>query len=121
MLNHLQRPEIVDARRLGLGVERRYSDTVQYDALYVATPVQLASGDLAYVRLAVPLRAIDETVGMLRRRILGAAGTMLLVALVLGIVLAEKTARPIRELTPCNVAGAICCASGPGHRMRLAS
>lgn len=99
MLNHLQRPEIVDARRLGLGVERRYSDTVQYDALYVATPVQLASGDLAYVRLAVPLRAIDETVGMLRRRILGAAGTMLLVALVLGIVLAEKTARPIRELT----------------------
>jgi len=99
MLNHLQRPEIVDARRLGLGVERRYSDTVQYDALYVATPVQLASGDPAYVRLAVPLRAIDETVGMLRRRILGAAGTMLLVALVLGIVLAEKTARPIRELT----------------------
>ncbi len=99
MLNHLQRPEIVDARRQGLGVEQRYSDTVQYDALYVATPVQLESGDPAYVRLAVPLRAIDEAVGMLRRRILGTAGIMLLVALVLGVVLAEKTARPIRELT----------------------
>lgn len=99
MLNHLQRPEIVDARRQGLGVERRYSDTVQYDALYVAAPVRLESGEPAYVRLAVPLRAIDATVGMLRRRILGTTGLMLLVALVLGVILAEKTARPIRELT----------------------
>ncbi|MFO7698771.1 MAG: ATP-binding protein [Anaerolineae bacterium] len=99
MLNHLQRPEIVQAREAGEGVARRYSDTVTYDALYLAVPVTTGAAEQGYVRLAVPLKAIDQSVATLRRRILGATGLMLLVALVLGIALAEKTARPIRELT----------------------
>jgi two-component system phosphate regulon sensor histidine kinase PhoR len=99
MLNHLQRPEIVDARAHGLGVALRYGDTLQYDSLYVAVPLYTGATEQGYVRLAVPLRAIDATVGTLRRRILGATGLILAVVVAIGIALAEKTARPLRELT----------------------
>jgi len=99
MLNHLRRPEIVDARDQGLGVALRFSDTLQYEALYVAVPVATGQTSQGYVRLAVPLRAIDETVGALRRRVLGASGIILVLTVAVGVILAERTARPLRELT----------------------
>ncbi|MGI6367211.1 MAG: ATP-binding protein [Anaerolineae bacterium] len=99
MLNHLHRPEIVAARTSGVGIEQRYSDTLNYNALYVAVPNPPEDPAPAYVRLAVPLRAIDAKVTALRRRILGATGLLLGAVLILGVALAEKTARPIRQLT----------------------
>src|SRR5262245_27347857 len=38
--NHGTRPEILQARREGLGVARRYSDTLDTEMLYVAVEVQ---------------------------------------------------------------------------------
>jgi len=99
MLNHLRRPEIVDACDQGLGVALRFSDTLQYEALYVAVPVATGQTSQGYVRLAVPLRAIDDTVGALRRRVLGASGIILVLTVAVGVILAERTARPLRELT----------------------
>ena len=68
MLNHLQRPEIVQARNSGIGIGQRFSDTLAYDALYVAVPVSSGADSQGYVRLAVPLRAIDQKVRALRRQ-----------------------------------------------------
>ncbi|NLT72749.1 MAG: cell wall metabolism sensor histidine kinase WalK [Chloroflexi bacterium] len=99
MLNHLQRPEIAQARTSGLGYAERYSNTLEYDALYVAVPVTLGSSQQGYVRLAMPLVEIDKNIAALRGRILAATGLVLAIALVLGVWIAERTARPVRELT----------------------
>ncbi|HKB10028.1 MAG TPA: ATP-binding protein, partial [Vicinamibacterales bacterium] len=53
MDNHADRPEVIAARSTGLGVARRYSDTLKIDMLYVAVPARHPS--IAFVRVAVPL------------------------------------------------------------------
>jgi two-component system phosphate regulon sensor histidine kinase PhoR len=56
--NHASRPEIQDARAGGLGVARRFSTTIDVDMLYVASRVE--QGPVAFVRLALPLRAVQQ-------------------------------------------------------------
>lgn len=85
MENHGNRPEIVDARRSGLGMSRRYSTTVESDLLYVALRVDHPS--VAFVRLALPLTAIAEQVASIQEGT--AAG--LLAALAGALVLAWVT------------------------------
>jgi two-component system, OmpR family, phosphate regulon sensor histidine kinase PhoR len=75
--NHSSRPEIVDARRTGLGIARRYSTTVSAELLYVAVPVTNAAlPSLAEVRLALPLTEVRDQLAAVRRIawIAGAAG-----------------------------------------------
>jgi two-component system, OmpR family, phosphate regulon sensor histidine kinase PhoR len=80
--NHLERPEIQQARREGLGIARRYSTTVRADLLYVAVPVNNpALPALGFVRLALPLTDIAEQLAAVRRIALAAFGVGLLAAL----------------------------------------
>ena len=66
--NHASRPEVVEARRSGLGISRRYSTTVGTDFLYVAVPVvNPAMPTLAEVRLALPLTEVRDQLSALRR------------------------------------------------------
>jgi two-component system phosphate regulon sensor histidine kinase PhoR len=53
MENHGDRPEVIAARRSGLGRARRYSATLKIDMLYVAAPA--AHPSIAFVRVALPL------------------------------------------------------------------
>jgi two-component system, OmpR family, phosphate regulon sensor histidine kinase PhoR len=57
--NHRDFPEILQARRDGLGLARRYSATLGADILYVAIPIRnSALPDLSDVRLALPLTEV---------------------------------------------------------------
>lgn len=53
MENHARRPEVVEARRAGLGRAERHSDTLNIDMLYVAVPVEHPG--IGFVRIALPL------------------------------------------------------------------
>ncbi len=81
MENHGSRPEVIEARTSGKGIERRYSKTLQTEMLYVALPYERADGR-GVVRAAKPLAEIGEAVGSLRR-ILAVAGLFGLIAAVL--------------------------------------
>ena len=85
MENHGARPEIELARAAGAGVTRRYSTTVERDLLYAA--VRVDHPGVAFVRLALPLTAVDEQITSVQR---GTAGG-LLVALAGALVLAWVT------------------------------
>jgi two-component system phosphate regulon sensor histidine kinase PhoR len=66
--NHASRPEVVDARRTGLGIARRYSSTINTDFLYVAVPVTNAAiPSLGEVRLALPLTEVRDQLAAIRR------------------------------------------------------
>jgi two-component system phosphate regulon sensor histidine kinase PhoR len=102
MDNHLLRPEVQQALATGQGSSTRFSKTVGYDMMYVALAIMPQAGEqeaLGVVRVALPLRQIEDSVGRLRRTILTAALFMTLVAVVLALVIAERTARPVRRLT----------------------
>ena len=85
MENHGARPEIELARRAGIGVTRRYSTTVERDLLYAA--VRVDHPGVAFVRLALPLTAVDDQIASVQR---GTAGGLLL-ALAGALVLAWVT------------------------------
>ena len=85
MENHGARPEIELARTDGIGVTRRYSTTVERDLLYAAVPVEHPA--VAFVRLALPLTAVDDQIASVQR---GTAGGLLL-ALAGALVLAWVT------------------------------
>ena len=85
MENHGARPEIELARTAGIGVTRRYSTTVERELLYAA--VRVDHPGVAFVRLALPLTAVDDQIASVQR---GTAGG-LLVALAGALVLAWIT------------------------------
>ena len=99
MDNHLKRPEVQQALLDGLGVSIRYSQTVGYDMMYVAVPVPESGPPTALVRLAVPLSQIEAAVDHLREQLLVALLLIVLPAIAIATFIAERTARPVRQLT----------------------
>jgi two-component system phosphate regulon sensor histidine kinase PhoR len=58
--NHLQRPEVQEARTRGVGVVTRYSTTVRIEMLYAA--VTARHPRVRYVRVALPLTTVAEEI-----------------------------------------------------------
>jgi two-component system phosphate regulon sensor histidine kinase PhoR len=80
--NHGTRPEILQARRDGLGIARRYSVTLRTDMLYAAVPVHNAALPmLSEVRVAVPLTDVAQQLAAVRRSALIAFAVGLVAAL----------------------------------------
>lgn len=92
-------PEIRQARLDDLGRDVRFSAVLGGEALYIAVPVRVNGQLVGFVRLGVPLDWIGERVGRMRRGILVVGLFMSLAAAALGLFIAERTARPVRELT----------------------
>lgn len=97
--SHLKREEVLKALTEDFGVVSRYSTTVREELLYVARAVRDPEGRLiGFTRASVPLEAILSDVQELRRlTVIGAAlGTAL--AWIVGLLVAQRISRPIREV-----------------------
>ena len=92
--NHADRPEVIEARRNGLGLSRRYSQTLRSDLLYVAVATRHPS--VAVVRLALPLTEIQHQASSVRQAALLALGVALVGALALAWV---SSALLVRRIT----------------------
>jgi two-component system phosphate regulon sensor histidine kinase PhoR len=101
MDNHLDRPEVQEALRVGDGSSIRFSETLGYDLMYVALPMtDPNSGQvLGYMRVSLAVRDIEANVGQLRNSIMTAGLITAVLAGLLALAIAERTARPVRELT----------------------
>jgi two-component system phosphate regulon sensor histidine kinase PhoR len=99
MDNHLYRPEVQAALMSGLGRSTRFSNTVNYEMMYVASTVEDAAGMVkGVVRVAVPLSRIDSDVATLRRGARATIWVSVILALALAVLLSERLVRPIRDL-----------------------
>lgn len=103
MENHLYRPEISQAIRTGTGTAVRFSRTLGTDLLYVAVLARrdgLVDGEpLGVVRIAIPLREIEQTVGRLSRTIMVSGLLLAVLSIALATYIAARTVNPIRQLT----------------------
>jgi two-component system phosphate regulon sensor histidine kinase PhoR len=97
--NHAARPEIHDALSTGRGASARRSATLDEKMMYVAIPFGRGENAHAIVRLATPLRAVDDAIGRLRELIWFASFAALALAAIASSVAAQATTREIRSLT----------------------
>jgi len=98
MENHLERPEIQQLSRNQKGHTIRYSDTLNTDMFYVAVPVEDEDNLLGFLRLALPLSALEQTLGQIRLVLVGVALGALAIASVLGHRLATTLTVPLRNI-----------------------
>jgi two-component system phosphate regulon sensor histidine kinase PhoR len=106
MDNHRERPEVTAAQssRMGMGMERRYSHTVQQNMLYVAKAVRDGETLRGTVRTAIPLAAMDARLAAMRRTIAAGALIGVLAALLVGMVVARRITAPVAEMTTAAAA-----------------
>lgn len=90
MDNHAGRPEIQAAALSGTGHSIRFSKTLQYDLLYAARRFGDQGRQKGFIRLALPLTEINESINHLRLRINLA---VMLVFLSFGLILIWQTER----------------------------
>jgi len=97
--NHGNRPEVRAALTGGLGIARRSSDTIGTELLYVAVPVANPDlADVAVVRLALPLREVDEQLAVVRNVVLAGLLVGLLTALALSWILSAVLTHRMRAI-----------------------
>jgi len=93
--NHLDRPEVQRALAGEVGTSVRRSSSLGETMMYVAAPVP---GGLGVARVALPLAEVDARVAGLQRTILLATVPVTLAAIAIALLVAERTARPVRWL-----------------------
>ena len=95
--NHLQRPEVLTALADERGQSRRYSTTVQADMLYVALPFEHPDGK-GVVRVAMPLKDVDEGISRLHVLFLVAGLLGLVIAVLMSGLASHFMSRTLRKL-----------------------
>ena len=99
MENHGTRPEVMEARDRGVGISTRFSKTVGKNTMYVALPILDKGGIIGYSRASVHLVDITRRLGHIRN--LGLIGTTVgvLIALLLGLAIAQRMVLPLTRMT----------------------
>jgi len=94
--NHATRPEVIDAKRSGLGISRRASTTVGQDMLYAA--ITVPDRDVAFVRVALPLATIRQQLMSIVTATLAALGLALLGGAATAAILAGRMGQRVRAV-----------------------
>ncbi len=99
MNNHLNRPEIQEARVKGRGKSTRFSRTLNVDMFYVAIPVKGGGGGITgYVRLARPLIEIRQSMRELYGLILQSFMIILILSFLIAFIFFSRLISPIEEM-----------------------
>jgi two-component system phosphate regulon sensor histidine kinase PhoR len=99
MPNHSDRPEIIQALASGVGSSTRLSATLGLEMLYTAVRLDQNNQPLAFVRLAVPLQQVNNTIAAIQRVLILATVAAAILAVILATIIAGRISQPIRELT----------------------
>jgi two-component system phosphate regulon sensor histidine kinase PhoR len=98
MDNHLNRPEIQEARVKGEGRATRFSRTPGVDMFYIALPVKDGSEINGYIRLARPLFEIRNAAREFCGLILQLFGIILVFSFVIAFIFFSRLISPIEEM-----------------------
>ena len=96
--NHLNRPEIQEARLKGKGTAIRYSRTLKIDSFYVALPLQEGPVLTGYLRLSRPLSEVNAAIELFRHGVLQVLLLVIVCAMVLAMIFSLRLVTPIWEM-----------------------
>jgi two-component system phosphate regulon sensor histidine kinase PhoR len=99
MDNHMNRPEVQEARVMGKGKSTRFSHTLNVDMFYVAIPVTNDSGGITgYIRLSRPLTEIRQSMRELYGLILQSFLIILILSFLIAFIFFSRLISPIEEM-----------------------
>jgi two-component system, OmpR family, phosphate regulon sensor histidine kinase PhoR len=96
--NHLNRPEIQEARLRGKGRSMRFSQSLGVEMLYVAVPIKTKGQITGYVRLARPLHDVKVVIEKVYKSILLTIIIVSIVSLLIALFISYRLAQPIRAM-----------------------
>lgn len=102
---HGDRPEIIQARKSGLGFSARFSDTLQQPMMYLAIPCQTlgsqpsAVNTQGYIRVAAPSAAINSSILQLQRSLWTFAVILGFATAFLMTIFANRAMRPLGKFS----------------------
>lgn len=96
--NHLNRPEIQEARVKGEGSAIRHSRTIGMDMLYVALPVKQGAAIAGYVRLSRPLFEVKSASDELLRSLIASVLIMIIPSLLIALIFSYRLTVPIKKM-----------------------
>lgn len=99
MEDHANRPEIRQALAAEPAVSTRLSSTTGLTTVYVAVPVYHGAELIGVARTALPVDLVQATIARLQRTTLFAALVVAGLVLSMALMIADRTARPVRQLT----------------------
>jgi len=100
MDNHADRPEVLEALKLGTGFAERFSKTLNARMRYFALAVRDEDGNLiGTVRSAMSMKKIDERLAGLRTRVIWGAVVAVIMGLAIGFFFARRVTRPLVSMT----------------------
>lgn len=98
MENHADRPEVKEAMRGTTGEAIRYSSTLNMDMLYIAVPIGSEGAMRGALRLALPLKSVQEILSATRRSVLLSLLFALALAFTAASILAKAILKPMRRI-----------------------
>jgi two-component system phosphate regulon sensor histidine kinase PhoR len=98
MENHSNRPEVQAALQGRVGTITRSSRTIGIDFLYVAIPMEAGLSPRYALRLAMPLKAVNDDLAVIRARILQSVALAFLPAVLIAGILARRIASRLSAL-----------------------
>jgi two-component system, OmpR family, phosphate regulon sensor histidine kinase PhoR len=98
--NHRTRPEIEQAIATGAGTDLRASHTTGERTLYRAVRLDESAptSTALYLRLGLPMTALDQELATLKRNLTLAFGSAFLIAVALSIWLARSLTKPLSDM-----------------------
>ncbi len=98
MENHLNRPEIQEARLRGTGSSMRYSQTLGVEMIYVAVPIKAGGRITGYVRLARPLHDVQNVISKVYRSFFVSMIVVAALSLIIALIYSYRLSRPIKAM-----------------------
>ena len=98
MDDHMDRPEIQEAKVRGTGRSTRYSDTLGEQMMYVALVVRERGGITGYIRLARPLVEVRKVTEAFNRILFNSFLLIVITSLFIAFLFSYKLSSPIREM-----------------------
>jgi len=96
--NHLQRPEVQEALKMGAGSSIRHSTTVGDDLLYAAVAIQNQADVVGVSRVALSLRGVEEQIDDLQRAVTVALALAFVLIALLSAAFSSSLAGPLGEV-----------------------
>ncbi len=102
--NHLDRPEVQEAKRTGIGHDIRRSTTVKHDFLYMAKEVKYSprSGpfqSVQFIRLSVPYEEVQHQIDIIRSIVIVAGFCVLLAIVAVSILVSRRITNPMTQIS----------------------
>lgn len=96
--NHLNRPEVQEARLKGTGKSVRFSDSLGIDMLYIAVAIKDGQGIKGYIRLARPLHDVQNVIERVYRYILLTLLIVAVISLMIALFFSYRLYEPIKTM-----------------------